>query len=348
MAYKSQKITALAILKHAAEPVSLSLLGNKLGDLPQRTLRRWLLRWVEGGVIERLGQGRATRYRYINVEVDTAQHFTFLKLLDSDLKHSLLNQLRDLWTHHSTAIEGNTLSLGDTHFVLEEGLTISGKPLKDHEEIIGHAKAIELLYKSLNEPLTDLFLFELHKAVLTEHITDVYKPVGAWKIETNGTYAISKEGKQTFIEYALPVHTPGLMSELIDFVNNIDVDELTLKNAHHYYAKIHMGFAHIHPFWDGNGRMARLIANVPLLKAGLPPLVISQAKRRSYIQTLAEYQINTGQLDITSTVWPDSEQLKPFEDFCQSAYTTTKELIENAFLIQKKRTKSSSRIYINP
>ena len=317
-------------------------ISSKLGELSQRTLRRWLMNWVEAGVIERLGQGRATRYRSINTEVDAAQHFAFLNSLDKDLKYSLLNQLRDLWTHHSTAIEGNTLTLGDTHFVLEEGLTISGKSLKDHEEIIGHAKAIELLYKSLREALTEEFLFELHKAVLTEHITDVYKPVGAWKIETNGSYAISKEGKQTFIEYALPVHTPGLMSELIDFVNNIDVNELTVKNAHHYYAKIHMGFAHIHPFWDGDGRMARLIANVPLLKAGLPPLVISQEKRRIYIQTLAEYQINTGQLDTTSTVWPDSEQLKSFEDFCQSAYATTRELIENAYLIQKKRTKSSS------
>ena len=245
--------------------------------------------------------------------------------------------MRDLWTHHSTAIEGNTLSLGDTHFVLEEGLTISGKPLKDHQEVIGHANAIELLYKSLNEPLTELFLFALHKAILTEHISDVYKPIGAWKIEANGTYAINKEDKQIFIEYALPVHTPDLMAELIDFVNNINTDELTTKNAHYYYAKIHIGFAHVHPFWDGNGRMARLIANLPLLKAGLPPLVISQTDRRAYIQTLAEYQINIGQLDLSSTVWPDDEQIKPFTDFCRSAYTTTKELLENAYLIQKKR-----------
>jgi Fic family protein len=249
----------------------------------------------------------------------------------------LLSQLRDLWTHHSTAIEGNTLTLGDIHFVLEEGLTISGKPLKDHQEVIGHATAIDLLYKSLNESLTESFLFDLHKAILTEHVTDVYKPIGAWKIETNGTYAINKEDKQIFIEYALPVHTPGLMSELIDFVNNIDADELTVKNAHHYYAKIHMGFAHIHPFWDGNGRMARLVANIPLLKAGLPPLVISQEQRRTYIQILAEYQIHVGQLNLSTTVWPDSEQLKPFEDFCCSAYTTTKELLGNAYLIQEKR-----------
>jgi len=70
----------------------------------------------------------------------------FLKDLDNDLKKALIIQLRDLWSHTSTAIEGNTLTLGETAFVLEEGLTISGKPLKDHEEVVGHARAIDLIY----------------------------------------------------------------------------------------------------------------------------------------------------------------------------------------------------------
>ena len=72
--------------------------------------------------------------------------YNFLKNLDNDIKDALLAQLRNLWTHTSTAIEGNTLTLGETAFVLEEGLTVSGKPLKDHEEVVGHARAIDLLY----------------------------------------------------------------------------------------------------------------------------------------------------------------------------------------------------------
>ena len=59
---------------------------------------------------------------------------TFLKGFDDDLKKALITQLRDLWSHTSTAIEGNTLTLGETAFVLEEGLTISGKPLTDVPE----------------------------------------------------------------------------------------------------------------------------------------------------------------------------------------------------------------------
>jgi Fic family protein len=70
----------------------------------------------------------------------------FFQHLVSDIKAALMAQLRDLWTHTSTAIEGNTLTLGETKFVIEEGLTVSGKPLKDHHEVVGHARAIELIY----------------------------------------------------------------------------------------------------------------------------------------------------------------------------------------------------------
>jgi len=61
--------------------------------------------------------------------------------LDPDLRTALLAQIRDLWTHGSTAIKGNSLTLGETKFVIEEGLTVSGKPLKDHQEVIGQARA---------------------------------------------------------------------------------------------------------------------------------------------------------------------------------------------------------------
>ena len=313
------------------------MLASSLGSIPHRTLRRWLSRWVEEGVVERLGEGRATRYRYCQLEADPTAALTFIAGLDDDLRLSLLNQLRDLWTHNSTAIEGNTLTLDETHFVLEEGLTISGKPIKDHQEVIGHAKAIELLYEGVSDPLCEAFIFALHKAVQTEIVADIYKPVGDWKIGANGTYAMTKEGSQTFIEYALPIHVPRLMSQLIDDVNRIDIATLTITNAHRYYARVHMGIVHIHPFWDGNGRIARLIANLPLLKAGLPPLVIPQVERRVYIQILANYQIATGQLDATSGVWPDRKQLNDLEGFCHSNYSTTSALVEKAHALQAKR-----------
>ncbi len=337
MAHKSQMLAALAAMKQTREPVVLSMLASRLGDIHPRTLRRWLGAWGEAGIIEKLGKGRATRYRYCAVESDPTASLQFLKGLDDDLRLSLLKQLRDLWTHNSTAMEGNALTLGDTHFLLEEGLTISGKPLKDHQEVIGHARAIEVLYTSLSESLSESVIFNLHKAIQTEKITDVYKPTGNWKVEANGTYTVTDEGAQTFIEYALPAYVPELMSELIYYVNSIDIDALTLKNAHQYYARLHMGIVHVHPFWDGNGRIARLIANIPLLKAGLPPLVIPQAKRRTYIQILAKYQVAVGQLNASSGVWPEPGRLKDFEQFCDSVFSATKGLVEESFLLQTKR-----------
>ncbi len=288
-------------------------------------------------MVEKTGKGRATRYRYCKSETDPVDSLTFLQGLDNDLKLSVLKQLRDLWSHNSTALEGNTLTLGDTHFILEEGLTISGKPLKDHQEVIGHAKAIELLYQTLRQPLSESFIFDLHKTIQSELITDIYKPLGAWKVELNGTYAITEEGLQTFIEYALPVYVSGLMSELIEYINSADIEALNLSNAHQYYARIHVGIVHIHPFLDGNGRIARLLANIPLLKAGLPPLVIAQGQRREYIQTLVNYQIAVGQLDDTSGVWPGTRHLINFEHFCESSYSITKALVDKTRELQLKR-----------
>lgn len=260
----------------------------------------------------------------------------FLENLDRDIQQSLLNQIRDLWTHTSTALEGNTLTLGETKFLIEEGLTISGKPLKDHQEIIGHAKAIDLIYQQLDKPVTKDFLFNLHKAVQTEIVADIYKPNGAWKVEPNGTYTVTREGKQQFLEYAAPADVPVLMSEIIDTINNTGT--LTLDSAPETYAKIHMGIAHCHPFWDGNGRIARLVANIPLLKSGLPPIVIPRTSRKEYIETLADYQLSVGQISNKTTVWPDTKKLHAFTNFCSQVYQATLELIENAKQQQIKRS----------
>jgi len=301
-----------------------------------------LLEWVGEGVVTRTGVGRATRYRsVVATGRDTgAAPFApvFLQGLDSDIREQLLAQIRDLWTHTSTALEGNTLTLGDTHFILNEGLTISGRPIKDHQEVIGHARAIELLYECLNEPLTERVIFELHKAVQTEPVTDINKPNGAWKAEPNGTHAVAADGRQVFIEYAMPSAVPVLMTEIVNFINTVDPKNISVHTAHDCYARIHLGIVHIHPFWDGNGRIARLLANIPLLKAGLPPLTISNEQRRAYIQLLADYQIELGQLDESTGVWPDISLLSDVSSFCGTCYSEVQGLVDAAIEVQKKRT----------
>ena len=173
---------------------------------------------------------------------------TFLTNLDPDLQKALMTQLRNLWTHTSTAIEGNTLTLGETAFVLEEGLTIAGKPLKDHEEVVGHARAIDLVYDLVKEgrELSEPDLFALHKAVQTEVIVDVYKPAGSWKIEPNSTVGVVDE-KQVIFEYAPPADVPRLMADWFDLYRKIDhcIQPGDDRKALDAYAKLHISFVRI-------------------------------------------------------------------------------------------------------
>ena len=263
--------------------------------------------------------------------------FGFLNGLDSDIQQTLLKQLRDLWTHTSTAIEGNTLSLGDTKFILEEGLTVSGKPVKDHQEVIGHARAIELIYSLIGREITESDLFDLHKAIHTEVVTDIDKPYGAWKVEPNGTYALDDDGKQVFIEYTSPGEVPAMMGRIIDFINDSSEPVVALEQAPALYAKIHMGIAHVHPFWDGNGRIARLVSNIPLLNSGLPPIVIPIEGRREYIETLARYQREVGMITSHTGVWPQEAKLSEFTNFCAKSYESTMQLVKQAQAQQKLR-----------
>lgn len=138
---------------------------------------------------------------------------------------------------------------------------------------------------------------------------------------------MTEENIQIYLEYAHPKYVPLLMSEVFSNLNALSQEEITLKNAHKYYAKIHPGLAHIHPFGDGNGRIARLMGYMPLLRAGLPPIVIPAGKRREYIQILAKYELMSGTLSNKTGVWPDMERLAELEEFCRDCYQATLNII---------------------
>ena len=263
----------------------------------------------------------------------------FLKNLDQDLRAALLAQLRNLWTHSSTALEGNTLTLGETAFVLEEGLTISGKPLKDHVEVTGHARAIDLVYRLTEKgvDLTEHDLFALHRAVQTEQIVDVYKPVGAWKVEPNSTVIVDGN-KQIIFEYASPRDVPTLMKAWQDFFARINKELASDKeNALSFYAELHAAFVRIHPFWDGNGRMARLLANIPVLKAGFPPIIIPKERRREYIQALSKYHLAVGTITAGDDLLPAIDKLDDFKRFCQESWFESLKLVDEVHKQQRTR-----------
>ena len=276
--------------------------------------------------------------------------FNFLKNLDNDIRDALLAQLRNLWTHTSTAIEGNTLTLGETAFVLEEGLTISGKPLKDHEEVVGHARAIDLVYDIVRRKsdLTEKDLFDLHKAVQTEQIIDVYKPVGAWKAEPNSTVIVSGN-TQTIFEYALPKDVSELMQSWLALFQKICKENAANKEAANKeaalsaYVHLHVSFVRIHPFWDGNGRLARLIANVPVIRAGYPPVIIPKERRQEYINALSEYHLAAGTVAALNELLPDVDKLDRFKRFCAKSWSESVNLVDNACKKQQERNQQKKQ-----
>ncbi|MDP2752696.1 MAG: Fic family protein [Rhodocyclaceae bacterium] len=255
--------------------------------------------------------------------------------LNEGIKRVLLGQIRTLWTHTSTAIEGNRLTLGDTAFILEEGLTVSGKPLKDHQEVYAHARAIDLIYQWIEcEEITKADVFALHRAIQAEHIMDIYHPVGGWKVEPNYTSFVSGEGRQAIREYPAPQHTDKLMGQWLQRFNDaFKKDDFSMEEVGRVYARLHLDFVTIHPFCDGNGRMARLISNLPVLKSGFPPIVIPDTDRRKYKQIISDYQEAVHSLATLDDLdrLPENEN---FRNLCTSYWIETMRLVDEAHRLQ--------------
>jgi Fic family protein len=254
----------------------------------------------------------------------------FYEGLPRDILSSLLKQISALWTYDSTAIEGNTLTLGETIKVLELGLTISGKPLKDHEEVYGHAKAIDLVYKLMKKEKVDSEdLFNLHRCVMQKSAIDSMRPIGNWKRDFNGTTGV-RDGKPIYMEYASPTDTPKLMSRWIKEFNRKLKTANSRVKAINVYSWVHLSFVRIHPFFDGNGRIARLIANLPLLRCGQPPLLISMSRRAEYIDLLWAYQNAAGQIKVADRLLPPHKTISDFKKMIKEEWCETIEMVEKA------------------
>ena len=219
----------------------------------------------------------------------------FLDGITDTRKGELLSALKAEWTHDSTAIEGNTLSLGDTMFVLEYGLTVKGKPLKDQIDVRNHARAIDRVFEIFGRgSLEEEDLFDLHRLVINEQSRDIYKPVGAYKREDNGTY-VAVGGRSVYHAFLPADETPAAMKRWFGDFNRLYRSPATPEEAIDAFARAHAGFTSIHPFYDGNGRLARLVGNLPVLYAGFPPIVIPMERREDYLGCLWHYE-NGGDL----------------------------------------------------
>ncbi|MGD8401582.1 MAG: Fic family protein [Bacillota bacterium] len=196
-----------------------------------------------------------------------------------------LKRLRDEFmienTYNSNAIEGNTLTLRETAMILQEGITIAEKPVREHLEAIGHKDAFEYVVTlaEKNKPLTERVIKEIHSLVLMNDAANrgIYR---------NVPVAILGAAHTPPQPYLVPVQMEALLRDYEEMKRNLHIIEAV--------AEFHLRFEGIHPFIDGNGRTGRLILNFELIKAGLLPVNIKFTDRRKYYDCFDDYHTSGG------------------------------------------------------
>ena len=191
----------------------------------------------------------------------------------------LLENLRELYdvrlTYHSTAIEGNTLTQSETQIVLEKGITIGGKSLKDHLEVINHASAIDYIrdLAQTDNAIGEWEIRQLHGLVCRGE-------TGAGAYRSVNVMAAGSEHR-----YPDAVMVPNLMTEFVEWMMTS-----TALHPIAFASEVHYRFVTIHPFTDGNGRTARLLMNLILLRSGYPIAVIKTQHRSAYIDAIMTWR----------------------------------------------------------
>lgn len=239
------------------------------------------------------------------------------KRLDSlrPLSPSLVNRLREQiiieWTYNSNAIEGTSLTLKETELIIEHGLTIKGKPLKEHFEAINHKDAILFLEESIKKgklKLNCLLIRQIHQLIL-KNIDQ--KNAGKYRevlVRITGSKYIPPS----------PAEVPIKMRQFEKWLRG----RKSSQNLIDYASLTHFKLVDIHPFIDGNGRTARLLMNLVLMNKGFPPTVILKTDRAKYYQVL----------DLAH-----KGELKPFVDFIGISVERSLTWYLDAVLPEKKK-----------
>ena len=201
-----------------------------------------------------------------------------LRPLSAPVVARLKQQFALEMTYNSNGIEGNSLTLKETAWVIQDGLTIKGKPLKDHLEAKDHYEALEFLYETVEhgrqQTISEVFIRTLHTLVVRETEREEagkYRTVNVMITSADHTPPDASQ-------------VPVLMRDLICWIQK------NQKKFHHVElaALVHHKLVNIHPFVDGNGRTARLVMNLILMHEGYPLAIILKNDRRKYYRVLSQ------------------------------------------------------------
>ena len=221
--------------------------------------------------------------------------------LPRDVLGELRKQFEIELTYNSNAIEGNSLTLNETKMVLEHGITIKGKSLREHFEVINHKEAIVFIEDVLKVPLTEDLVKKLNGIVL-EKIDDRGGHYRDINVRILGAVKSPPQAEKV----------PKLMKELIEYAQ-ANPEKL---NPVEFAAALHYKFVAIHPFVDGNGRVARLVMNLALMKHGYPITIILKVDRKKYYDCLKK---------------ADLGDIKPFVNFIGYCVNRSLDIYLSAF-----------------
>jgi len=193
-------------------------------------------------------------------------------------------------TYTSNAIEGNTLTAVETTLVIEKGVTVSGKALKDHLEALDHYDAMRYVRElgRQDTPITESDVRNLHKLVMQRSAPEV-----AGQYADLPRYVRTETGRYAF---PTPAEIPALMGDFAGWL-------IATPNTPDAAFTAHRRLVDIHPFNDGNGRTARLLMNLILVRGGYPPVAVRPEDRLEYIRSLQKEQAGQGAENFNSLLY---------------------------------------------
>ncbi len=194
-----------------------------------------------------------------------------MRPLPADVLQKLNKEIMLMHTYHSNAIEGNTLTLSETKLILDKGLTVGGKSLREHLEATNNARAFELIEELAGQKAEiDHVTIQLIHEVVTKGI-----------IDSSGQY------RRKNVRIRGAIKTPPDWSKIVAMIDRLIAD---VKNSTMHpietAAFLHHRLVEIHPFVDGNGRVARLLTNLYLIGNHYPVIILKSEERKNYYQCL--------------------------------------------------------------
>lgn len=253
------------------------------------------------------------------------KRWTAIQPLSTDDQQRLDRKFMLDFNYNSNHIEGNTLTYGQTEVLLLLGKITGSARMKDLEEMKAHNICLDMIKREADgdEPLTETFIRQVHQVMLRGDY-QVYRnlpggqtssyTVHAGRYKTRPNSVITSTGEK--FEYASPEETPALMSDLVEWYNRTaaggGLTPIQLAALFHYR------YIRIHPFEDGNGRIARLVVNFILRRHKWPMMVIRSKSKKAYLNALALSNASVGAIPADGA-HAALESIAPFEEYMENS-----------------------------